>query len=148
MTTDSDILGGGVVSLFFFRRPKSCRFFFFPLAWLRVKDRLVWGELDKNTLDGLSKMAILSRCQSRSMLTKTQLMKEKLLPPATLCVPSGRKPWRTSDAEHNDDPKENDQMNYPWVFHISSIAGWWLGHPSEKYGPSIGMMKFPILMGK
>ena len=23
-------------------------------------------------------------------------------------------------------------------------SGWWLGHPSEKYGPWIGMMKFPI----
>ena len=27
------------------------------------------------------------------------------------------------------------------------VSGWWLGHPSEKY-ESIGMMRFPIVMGK
>ena len=26
----------------------------------------------------------------------------------------------------------------------SLYAGWWLGHPSEKYGPSIGMISNPI----
>ena len=28
------------------------------------------------------------------------------------------------------------------------LSGWWLGHPSEKYGPSIGMISNPINMGK
>ena len=27
------------------------------------------------------------------------------------------------------------------------LTGWWLGHPSEKYGPSSGMIRHPILMG-
>ena len=30
------------------------------------------------------------------------------------------------------------------TFHDFPPTGWWLGHPSEKYGPSIGMMTFPI----
>ena len=33
----------------------------------------------------------------------------------------------------------------PSYLHIRSyLVGGWLGHPSEKYGPSIGMMRFPI----
>ena len=28
--------------------------------------------------------------------------------------------------------------------HITMHAGWWLVHPSEKYGPSIGMIRNPI----
>ena len=28
--------------------------------------------------------------------------------------------------------------------HLAMFAGWWLGHPSEKFGTSIGMMTFPI----
>ena len=31
----------------------------------------------------------------------------------------------------------------------NTLSGWWLGHPSEKYDKSsIGMMRFPIVMGK
>ena len=30
----------------------------------------------------------------------------------------------------------------------TSTSGWWLGHPSEKYGPSIGMIRNPIFLGK